>query len=132
MGIRMSFCVMGGFAMGMAACASWAPPPDYRGRTARVGAEPRPLLAGPARLLHVNADRRTEFTLYRVRAQEGKPVDCGGARRDAVIDLDQGAVIWVGKDETICVVAQSSTQVSWHAKPVTGDVGTQHASLDRD
>ena len=60
--------------MGMAACASWAPPPDYRGSTARVGAEPRLLLAGPARLLHVNADRRGQFTLYRVRAQaRGNP-----------------------------------------------------------
>ena len=92
MGMRTSFCVMGGLAMGMAACASWAPPPDYRGSTARVGAEPRLLLAGPARLLHVNADRR-QFTLYRVRAQAGKPVDCGGARRDAVIDLDRGGDI---------------------------------------
>jgi hypothetical protein len=89
------------------------------------------LLAGPARLLHVNADRRTQFTLYRVPTEPGKTADCVGARRDAVVTLDQGAVL-IGKNETICVAAQGATHVSWHAKPVTGDLGTQHASLDRD
>jgi hypothetical protein len=118
--------------MGMAACASWAPPPDYRGSTPRIGGEPRPLLAGPARLLHVNADRRTPFTLYRVRTEPGKPIDCGRARQDAVIDLAQGSTVVVGKDETICVSAQGATHVSWHAKRITGDIETQHASLDRD
>ncbi len=131
MGKRSSSWVMGGLAIGMSGCATWAPPPDYRGSAARVGAEPRPLLAGPARLLHVNADRRTPFTLYRVQTEPGKSADCAGARRDVVVDLAQGAVV-VGKNEMICVAAQGSAQVSWHAKPVTGDLGTQHASLDRD
>ena len=134
MGKRTSLWVTGGFAIGMigtSGCATWAPPPDYRGSAARVAAEPRPLLAGPARLLHVNADRRTPFTLYRIQTEAGKPADCGGARRDVVVDLAQGAIL-VGKGETICVVAQGRTQVSWHAKPVTGDLGTQHAALDRD
>ena len=76
MGIQVRLGVMGALAIGMAACATGAPRPDYRGSTARVGAEPRPLLAGPARLLHVNTDRRTPFTLYRVRTEPGKPVDC--------------------------------------------------------
>ena len=131
MGKRSSLWVMGGLAIGMSGCATWAPPSDYRGSAARVGAEPRPLLTGPARLLHVNADRRTPFTLYRVQTQPGKSADCGAARRDVVVDLAQGAVL-VGKNEMICVAAQRSAQVSWHAKPVTGDLGTQHASLDRD
>jgi len=131
MGKRTSWWVTGGLAIGMSGCATWASPPDYRGSAARVGAEPRPLVAGPARLLHVNADRRTPFTLYRIRSEPGKPADCGGARRDVVVDLAQGAIL-VGKNETICVAAQGGAQVSWHAKPVTGDLGTQHASLDRD
>lgn len=131
MGKRTSLWVTGGLAIGMSGCATWASPSDYRGSAGRVGAEPRPLLAGPARLLHVNADRRTPFTLYRIRTEPGKSADCGGARRDAVVDLAHGAVV-VGRNETICVVAQGSAQVSWHAKPVTGDLGTQHASLDRD
>jgi hypothetical protein len=120
-------------AVGMVACATGAPRPDYRGSTARVGAEPRPLLAGPARLLHVNTDRRTPFTLYRVRTEPGKPVDCGQARQEAVIDLDQETAVLVGKDETICVAAPGkAANVSWHAKHVTGDIEIQHASLDRD
>jgi hypothetical protein len=131
MGKRISWWVTGGLAIGMSGCASWASPSDYRGSAARVGTEPRPLVAGPARLLHVNADRRTPFTLYRIRTEPGKPADCGGARRDVVVDLAQGAIV-VGKNETICVAAQGGAQVSWHAKPVTGDVGTQHASMDRD
>ena len=132
MGIQVRLGVMGALAIGMAACATGAPRPDYRGSTARVGAEPRPLLAGPARLLHINTDRRTPFTLYRVRTEPGKPVDCGQARQDAVIDLDQGAAVLVGKNETICVAAQGLAHVSWHAKHITGDVEIQHASLDRD
>lgn len=131
MGKRTSLWLTAGLGIGMSSCATWAPQPDYRGSAARVAAEPRPLLAGPARLLHVNADRRTPFTLYRIRTDPGKPADCGGARRDVVVDLAQGAVV-VAKDETICVAAQGVAQVSWHAKPVTGDLGTQHASLDRD
>jgi len=115
----------------MSGCATWVPPPDYRGSAARVAAEPRPLLAGPARLLHVNADRPTPFTLYRIRTEPGKTADCRGARRDVVVDLAQGAIL-VEKNETICVAAQGVAQVSWHAKRVTGDLGTQHASLDRD
>jgi hypothetical protein len=132
MGIQVRLGVVGAFAIGMAACAGLAPRPDYRGSTARVGAEPRPLLAGPARLLHVNTDRRTPFTLYRVRMEPGKPVDCGQARQEAVIDLEQGAGMLVGKDETICVAAQGLAHVSWHAKHITGDIEIQHASLDRD
>ena len=131
MGKRSSLWVTGGLAIGMSGCATWAPPADYRDSAARVGAAPRPLVAGPARLLHVNADRRTPFTLYRIRTEPGKPADCGGARRDVVVDLSQGAIL-VGKNETICVAAEATAQVSWHAKPVSGDLGTQHASLDRD
>jgi len=135
MGKRTSWWVTGGLAVGIgigsSGCATWAPPPDYRGSAARVATEPRPLLAGPARLLHVNADRRTPFTIYRIRTEPGQPVDCSGARRDVVVDLTQGAVL-IGKDETICVAAQGVAQVSWHARPVAGDLGTQHASLDQD
>jgi hypothetical protein len=131
MGKCSSLWVTGGLAIGMSGCATWASPSDYRGSAARVAAEPRPLLAGPARLLHVNADRQTPFTLYRIRTEPGKPADCGGARRAVVVDLARGPLV-VGKNETICVAAQGVAQVSWHAKPVTGDLGTQHASLDRD
>ena len=92
-------------AIGMSGCATWPAPADYRGSAARVGAEPRPLLAGPARLLHVNVDRRPPFTLYRIRTEPGKSADCGGARRDVVVDPSQGSIL-IGKDETICVATQ--------------------------
>lgn len=129
---RLGVSVTVGLSIGMSACATWPPPADYRGSVARVGAEPRPLLAGPAQLLHVNADRRTRFTLFRVRTEPGKPVDCGGAPREAIVVLHQGAAVLIRKDETICVAAPGSTHVSWHARPLTGDVETQHAGLDRD
>ena len=129
MGKRTIAWVTGGLAFGLSGCATWAQPPDYRGSAARIAAEPRPLLAGPARLLHVNADRRTPFTLYRIRTEPGRPADCIGARRDAVVDLSQGAIL-VGKNETICIAAEGTAQIAWHAKPVSGDLGTQHASLD--
>jgi hypothetical protein len=129
---RTRLGVLGGLAIGMVACATSAPPPDLRGSTALTSPEPQLLLAGPARLLHVNADRRAGLVLYRVRSGQGSAADCRGAGKETAIDWDQGSDLLVGKDETICVAVQGHTQLSWHARPALEDlVATQHASLDR-
>ena len=114
--------------MGMAACAA---SPDLRGSTALTSAEPQLLVAGPARLLHVNADRRKGFSLYRVRRDQGSSGDCRGARKEALVEWNQESDLLVHKDETICVASEGRTQLSWHALPASGDVAEiQHASLD--
>jgi hypothetical protein len=116
----------------MAACAA---SPDLRGSTALTSAEPQVLVAGPARLLHVNAvnaDRRKGFTLYRVRGEQGARGDCRSARKDALLEWNQESDLLVRKDETICVASEGRTQLSWHALPATGDVGETHASLDQN
>ena len=121
---------MVGLGIGMASCAA---SPDLRGSKALTSAEPQLLVAGPARLLHVNADRRQGFTLYRIRHDKGGAGDCRGARKEALVDWNQESDLLVHKDETICVAAERRTQLSWHALPASGDaVEIQHASLDRN
>jgi len=121
---------MAGLAIGMAACAA---SPDLRGTKALASAEPELLVAGPARLLHVNADRRKGFTLYRIRHGQGSAGDCRGARKEALVEWNQESDLLVHKDEAICVASEGRTQLSWHALPAGGDaVEIQHASLDRN
>ena len=45
MGKRTSWWVAGGWAIGMSGCATWAPPPDFRGSGARVAAGDPPVRA---------------------------------------------------------------------------------------
>ena len=125
--------MVGGFALGAAACASSAPPVgDMRGRTALLGTEAQMLIAGPARLLHVNADR-ANVTVYRVPRQAGTEADCRGVRQELVVDWDRESNLQIGDDETVCVSGTRLTHLSWHARPVSAELaGTQHASLDRD
>ena len=122
-----------GLAFATVACASTSGAAgesmaDMRGNTALAGSEPALLLAGPARLLHVNADRHAGVTLYRVARRDGTATDCRGVRREAVLDWDRESDLLVRKDETICVAAAGRTQLSWHARPETGDLAeVQHA-----
>jgi hypothetical protein len=116
-----------GLAFATVACASTSGAGgestlDMRGSTAVASAEPALLLAGPARLLHVNADRRMGVTLYRVSRHEGTSADCRAVRQEAVIDWDRESDLLVRKDETICVSAARATHLSWHARPASGDL----------
>jgi hypothetical protein len=110
---------------------------ELRGNTALKGTEPAVLLVGPARLLHVNADRGV--ALYRVLRREGTTADCSAIRKEALMDWDRESELLVRKDETICVAAagrayptktpsRMRSSVSWHARPASGDlVEIQHA-----
>jgi hypothetical protein len=122
-----------GLAFATVACASSSGAvgesmADMRGNAALAGSEPALLLSGPARLLHVNADRRMGVTLYRVVRHEGTTADCRAVRKEAVLDWDRESDLLVRKDETICVAAAGKTSLSWHARPASGDlVETQQA-----
>ena len=124
---KLSSMIFVGLAFAMVACASTSGAGgesklDMRGSTAVASPEPALLLAGPARLLHVNADRRMGVTLYRVSRHEGTTADCRAVRQEAVLDWDRESDLLVGKDETICVAAARTTHLSWHARPASGDV----------
>jgi len=124
---KFSSMIFLGLAFATVACASTSGAGgestfDMRGSTAVASTEPTLLLAGPARLLHVNADRRMGVTLYRVSRHEGTSADCRAVRQEAVIDWDRESDLLVRKDETICVAAARTTHLSWHARPATGDL----------
>ena len=121
--------MIGGLALGAAACVSVRAPADMRGRTALTGTEARLLIAGPARLLHVNADR-SGVTVYRVPRQEGTDTDCRAVKTQQAVDWDGESDLQIGKDETVCVSGRRLTQLTWHARPLGAEpTGTQHASL---
>jgi hypothetical protein len=125
--------MVGGFALGAAACASSAPRVgDMRGRTALSGTEAQMVIAGPATLLHVNADR-ANVTVYRVPRQAGTEADCRAVRQELAVDWDRVSDLPIAQNETVCVSGTRLTHLSWHARPVSVEVvGTQQASLDRD
>jgi hypothetical protein len=123
---------------------------EVRGSIAVANLEARMLLAGPARLLHVQADRKARLRLFRVPRQFGTEDDCRG-----VLDGDEVAVpkrhaeIDVAKDEVVCAkVEQMSLSgkvpnagggrkegrkvlLSWHAKSesIAASETLHHASL---
>jgi hypothetical protein len=116
-----------GLAFATAACASSSGAAgdvtaDIRDTSAVATAEPALLVAGPARLLHVNADGRDGVTLYRVLRHDGTAADCRAARKEAVLAWDRESDLLVRKDETICVAAAGTTRLSWHARPASGDI----------
>jgi len=130
-------------AFATAACASTSGAAgesmtDVRGNAALAGTEPALLLVGPARLLHVNADRGV--SLYRVLRRDGTTADCSAVRKEALLEWDRESELLVRKDETICVAATAraysskapsrvKSSVSFHARPASGDwVEIQHAS----
>ena len=69
---------------------------DLRGNARLAGTEPALLLVGPARLLHVNADRGV--SLYRVLRREGTTADCRAVRKEALLDWDRESELLVRKD----------------------------------
>jgi hypothetical protein len=124
--------MVGGLALGAAACASSGAPAEMRGRTALLGTEARMVVAGPVRLLHMNADK-PNVTVYRVPRLEGTEADCRSVRQELVVDWDRESALQIGKDETVCASGTRLTHLSWHARQISAElVGTQHASLDRD
>jgi hypothetical protein len=103
----------------MLGCAGTAPATrpmaiDVRGSAAVAGAEARPLVNGPIRLLHVNTDQRTTPRFSRVWVRGGN-ADC---RNGTPLDWDGETELTVGRDELVCVAAAKPARFSWHGRSV--------------
>jgi hypothetical protein len=80
--------------------------------------EPRLLLVGPARLLHLQIERKGPVHVFRAPRHEGTSSDCRVAP-----DLGNGdnwalkrASIDISKDEVICAKVDRKARLSWHAR----------------
>jgi hypothetical protein len=121
----------------MLGCAGTAPVPrpmaiDVRGSAAVGGAEARPLVNGPIRLLHVNTDQRTTPRFSRVWVRGGN-ADC---RNGTPLDWDGETELNVGRDELVCVAAAKPARFSWHGRSVSAapeaSVAVARAALGSD
>lgn len=129
--------VMVVLGVGMAMMAGCVGPvtevrPDGRGAEVRGSAtvaagEARPLVAGPIRLLHANADGRATPKFSRVWVISGAE-DC---RNATPLNWDGASAVQVQKDEMVCVQTVRTARVSWHGRalPVTGPTTLRQASL---
>ena len=111
---------------------------DLRGQKMLSAGSPQSVVAGPARLLHVDFESARTVSLYNVDSRNGGPDACragaAAAKRSALrtnvrnaLDLD------VPAGQTVCLVADGgSVEVAWHAQqaaPIAGGtVGTAYAS----
>lgn len=120
-----------------------------RGRDLHVsatlaGGAARPIVSGPATLLHVGVDGTNQVSLYRVTRTTGaSDADaCAAAARGPATGLRRGASnrvnIAVASDEIVCVASAGAARdasVTWHARRAdsTATTGGQLlASNDRD
>jgi len=106
--------------------------PDGRGTEVRGSAtvaagQARPLVAGPMRLLHANADGRAAPKFSRVLVISGAE-DC---RNATPLNWDGNSAVQIQKDELLCVQTARSARVSWHGRPLqaTGPAMVRQASL---
>lgn len=95
---------------------------DVRGQTVLTAAAPQQVVAGPARLLHVDVEGKRAVSFYSVDSRNGGPEACRAgspsAKRSALrtnasnqLDLD------VAAGRTVCLVAtEGPVQVAWHAQ----------------
>ena len=118
------------------ATASAAPrAQDVRGQTVLNAGAPQVVVAGPARLLHVDFEGSRSVSLYSVDSRSGGTDACRvgapSAKRSALrtnvrnaLDLD------VPAGQTVCLAADGgSVEVAWHAQQGAGGVvGTTYAS----
>jgi hypothetical protein len=90
---------------------------DLRGTAGPPDSEPRLLVAGPAVLLHINADERRGVTVFRVSRRDGTAADCiaGPQRTGDVVEMGHGA-IYVSEKESVCATVTNGASLTWHAR----------------
>jgi hypothetical protein len=100
---------------------------DVRGTALVSDREPRMLIEGPARLLHVDVDGKPDVALFRVPHQSGSPADCSrpgvSAAADSLVRSGTNHVnLEIGADEAVCFAVRptgdrsQAMNVSWHAR----------------
>jgi hypothetical protein len=120
-------------SFGASASAGSRRGPDLRGQTVLTAAAPQPVVAGPARLIHVDVEGARVVSLYSVASGNGGVDACrAGAsagkralRTNASNELDLDVVA----GQTVCLsAAGGSVQVAWHAQQPAGTLGILQAS----
>jgi hypothetical protein len=108
---------------------------DLRGQTVLNAGSPQLVVAGPARLLHVDFESARAVSLFSVESRNGGTDACrvgaAGAKRTALRARVRNALdINVAAGQTVCLVADGgSVEVAWHAQQSAGGVvGTAYAS----
>ena len=93
---------------------------DIRKSVAIADPKPRLLLAGPARLLHLEVERRGPVVVYRVQRRDGTVADCqtDSVEGSAVVEIMRGSLD-VLNDESLCVKVGRRASLSWHAQSLT-------------
>ena len=112
--LMASGCAVGG---GMQAA-------EVRTATKLEGASPKMIVAGPARLLHVDVHGRQELSLYRVKRAADGSFSCAAVASSDARPLRHGASnqlnLVVPADEAVCLANGSGivrdTEVAWHAR----------------
>jgi len=107
-------------------CAGMERAADVRIATRLEAGSPRLIVAGPARLLHVDVHGRQLLNLYTVKRGADGKVSCADPERSPLLPLRQGASnelnIVVPENEAVCLAndareaAPRNTDVSWHAR----------------
>lgn len=82
--------------------------------------EPRLIVAGPARLLHLRSDRRAPVVVFRVPRHDGTAADCFtvGTQASSVVMPARG---WleIPKNESMCAMVSRRASLSWHVERFT-------------
>jgi hypothetical protein len=97
---------------------------EVRIATTLEGASPKLIVAGPARLLHVDVHGRQELSLYSVKRAADGSFNCASVAASGALPLRHGASndlnLVVPADEAVCLANGSgiarNTDVSWHAR----------------
>ncbi len=95
--------------------------PDVRGQTVLTTAAPQLVVAGPARLLHVDVEGARAVSLYSVDSTKGGPEACrngaASAKRALRMNASNELDLDVVAGQTVCLSADGgSVQVAWHAQ----------------
>src|SRR5437764_1295122 len=97
---------------------------EVRVATRLEGASPKMIVAGPARLLHVDVHGRQALSLYSVKRATDGSFSCAAVASSAALPLRQGATnelnLVVPDDEAVCLANGSGvardSDVAWHAR----------------
>jgi hypothetical protein len=110
---------------------------EVRVATRLEGASPKMIVAGPARLLHVDVHGRQELSLYTVKRAADGSFSCAVVASAGALPLRQRASnelnMLVPADEAVCLANGSGvardSEVAWHARRgASAPAETLHAS----
>jgi hypothetical protein len=88
--------------------------------------DPRLILVGPARLLHLQIERKGAVRVFRAPRHDGTSADCrvAPARADADALPQKRKAVDISKDEVVCAKVEKvdgKARLSWHARSLPAE-----------